>query len=132
MRLDRHRRERPGQLGDAGDILPRHRSVIEEVARVVELQPVRQGMGELLERTCQLRRDRADRRGALERPAPQIAERTGEWTFRAREEYRNALLDVTRSAALSFEHDAVCLPGIDRRLRRPEPPNARPPIRRGG
>src|SRR6267378_4176509 len=130
MRLDRQSRKRPGQLGDAGDILPRHRSVIEEVARVVELQPIGERLGELLERTRQLHRDRADRRGALERPAPQIAERAGEWTFRAREEYRNNLLDVTRSAALSFEHDAVCLPGIDRRLRRPEPPNSR--IRRGG
>ena len=74
MRFDGDGSEGTRELGNRGHVLGWHGAVIEEVARVVELQPVRDGAGEFLQRALELRRQCSWRSRAIERPTPQIAE----------------------------------------------------------
>jgi len=72
--FNRHRREWCGEFGEARDVLAGYGLAIEEIARVVQLQPIRDRPSECLEHQRYLQRQRAGRRRAVECPAPQVAE----------------------------------------------------------
>jgi hypothetical protein len=91
--------------------------VVEEVAGVVQLQAV-EGVEvvEVVEDLPKLGRECARRRRALEGPAPQVAERTGERTLGAGEEDRECPLGSTARSPFFLYYRAVRLPRIDARL----------------
>src|SRR5205823_10361844 len=123
MRLDGDPREGLRQLRDVRKVLDWHRSPIEEVARVIELQPIRRLTSERVQNAFQLIDQRSTRRWAVDRPTPQIAERAREWTFGAGEENGEGPLDRPIRPALLLEQRAVHGVRIDVRLRRAEATN---------
>src|ERR1043165_8326412 len=89
------------------------RATIEEVARVIELEPVGQRPAERFERGAELNRQSTGRRGAVDGEAPQVAERAGERAFGAGEKDRHRALDHSPGRTLVFEQDTVRLPRVD-------------------
>ena len=93
---------------NSGTILRRHGPLVEEVARVVELEsirrPDRRAPGG---RRSSCRGQRTRRRWTIDRPSPQIAERARERTLGAGEKDRERPLDRSVRPALFLEQGAV-------------------------
>src|SRR5690349_4144503 len=125
MGLHSHAKKRLSQFRDLRQILQWHRAAVEEVARVVQLEAVRQWLRRV-EHITQLRDERTRRRWAINCPSPQIAERTCVRTFRACEKHGKGTVCSPVGAPLLLHERPVRLPRVNGRLSRPETPN--PPV----
>src|SRR5258705_6324228 len=119
VRLDRHPRKGMGKIRERRYVLGGHGAVVEEVAGVVQLQPVEVVEGlEVVEDLAKLSGERAGGSRAIERPAPQVAERARKWALGAGEENGERARDSAPRSPFILDRRTVRDPRIDAGLGR--------------
>jgi hypothetical protein len=120
--LDHDPLEGSGQVGQGGQVLRRHRPGLEEVAGIVELEPLDAGR-ELGHGASQLTRQGSRRSRRVEGVTPEVAEDTGERALGAGQEDGAEGPGPVPGGALGLVQNGQRSPRIDRRLGWPAAPD---------